>query len=121
MSGGIPELIKASRRRRIALGSGTSTAEVNRLLKQFAEMQKMMKMISGGKTPASVAASARCSVAERRMHRLVIASVTLVGLVGVAVVAGYLTLFAGPADRAAPAPAGTTSTRTSTSSRRPAR
>jgi signal recognition particle subunit SRP54 len=46
-----PELIKASRRRRIALGSGTSTAEVNRLLKQFAEMQKMMKMISGGKMP----------------------------------------------------------------------
>ena len=46
-----PELIKASRRRRIALGSGTSTAEVNRLLKQFAEMQRMMKMLSGGKLP----------------------------------------------------------------------
>jgi len=46
-----PDLIKASRRRRIALGSGTSTADVNRLLKQFAEMQKMMKMISGGKMP----------------------------------------------------------------------
>jgi signal recognition particle subunit SRP54 len=46
-----PDIIKASRRRRIALGSGTSTAEVNRLLKQFAEMQRMMKMISGGKLP----------------------------------------------------------------------
>ncbi|MGH2384886.1 MAG: signal recognition particle protein [Candidatus Limnocylindria bacterium] len=46
-----PDLIKASRRRRIALGSGTSTAEVNRLLKQFVEMQRMMKMISGGKVP----------------------------------------------------------------------
>ena len=46
-----PDIIKASRRRRIALGSGTSTAEVNRLLKQFAEMQKMMKMLSGGKVP----------------------------------------------------------------------
>jgi len=46
-----PDIIKASRRRRIALGSGTSTAEVNRLLKQFSEMQKMMKMISGGKMP----------------------------------------------------------------------
>jgi signal recognition particle subunit SRP54 len=46
-----PEIIKASRRRRIALGSGTSTAEVNRLLKQFVEMQKMMKMLSGGKMP----------------------------------------------------------------------
>jgi signal recognition particle subunit SRP54 len=46
-----PEIIKASRRRRIALGSGTSTAEVNRLLKQFVEMQKMMTMLSGGKLP----------------------------------------------------------------------
>jgi signal recognition particle subunit SRP54 len=46
-----PDIIKASRRRRIAAGSGTSTAEVNRLLKQFVEMQKMMKMLSGGKMP----------------------------------------------------------------------
>ena len=46
-----PAIIKASRRRRIATGSGTSTAEVNRLLKQFVEMQKMMKMFSGGKMP----------------------------------------------------------------------
>jgi signal recognition particle subunit SRP54 len=46
-----PDIIKASRRRRIALGSGTTTADVNRLLKQFVEMQKMMKMFSGGKLP----------------------------------------------------------------------
>ncbi|CAN5389198.1 signal recognition particle protein [soil metagenome] len=46
-----PEMIKASRRRRIALGSGSSTAEVNRLLKQFVEMQRMMKKFSGGKMP----------------------------------------------------------------------
>jgi len=46
-----PEIIKASRRRRIAIGSGTSTADVNRLLKQFVEMQRMMKMIGGGKMP----------------------------------------------------------------------
>jgi signal recognition particle subunit SRP54 len=46
-----PDIIKASRRRRIALGSGTTTADVNRLLKQFVEMQKMMKMLSGGKMP----------------------------------------------------------------------
>ncbi|MDQ3346124.1 MAG: signal recognition particle protein [Chloroflexota bacterium] len=46
-----PEIIKASRRRRIAVGSGSSTADVNRLLKQFVEMQRMMKMISGGKMP----------------------------------------------------------------------
>jgi signal recognition particle subunit SRP54 len=46
-----PELIKASRRRRIALGSGTTTADVNRLLKQFAEMQKLVKQLSGGRMP----------------------------------------------------------------------
>ena len=46
-----PEVIKASRRRRIALGSGTQPADVNRLLKQFAEMQKMMKAFGGGRMP----------------------------------------------------------------------
>src|ERR671918_2675322 len=46
-----PELIKASRRRRIALGSGTSTADVNRLLKQFAEMQKLVKQLGSGRLP----------------------------------------------------------------------
>jgi signal recognition particle subunit SRP54 len=40
-----PEIIKASRRRRIALGSGTSTAEVNRLLKQLGEMQRIMRQL----------------------------------------------------------------------------
>ena len=38
-----PEIINGSRRTRIANGSGTSVAEVNRLIKQFTEMQKMMK------------------------------------------------------------------------------
>ena len=42
-----PELIKASRRRRIALGSGTVTAAVIRLLKQFSEMQRLMKRLGG--------------------------------------------------------------------------
>lgn len=42
-----PELLKASRKRRIAAGSGVSVQEVNRLLKQFEEMQKMMKQFSG--------------------------------------------------------------------------
>ena len=46
-----PELIKASRRRRIAVGSGTSTADVNRLLKQFVEMQKLMKQLGNGRLP----------------------------------------------------------------------
>ncbi|OXY81097.1 signal recognition particle protein [Oceanimonas doudoroffii] len=42
-----PELIKGSRKRRIALGSGTEVQEVNKLLKQFTQMQKMMKKMSG--------------------------------------------------------------------------
>jgi signal recognition particle subunit SRP54 len=46
-----PELIKASRRRRIASGSGTSTSDVNRLLKQFAEMQRLMKSLGSGRMP----------------------------------------------------------------------
>ncbi len=46
-----PEVIKASRRRRIAIGSGTSTAEVNRLLKQFGEMQKLMRQLGNGRMP----------------------------------------------------------------------
>ena len=43
-----PEVIKASRKRRIAKGSGVSVQEVNKLLKQFEQMQKMMKLM--GKT-----------------------------------------------------------------------
>ncbi|MBL8510551.1 MAG: signal recognition particle protein, partial [Betaproteobacteria bacterium] len=43
-----PELIKASRKRRIALGAGVQVQEVNRLLTQFEQMQKMMKMMKGG-------------------------------------------------------------------------
>ena len=41
-----PEIINANRRRRIAKGSGTSIQEVNRLLKQFEEMKKMVKQMS---------------------------------------------------------------------------
>ena len=43
-----PELIKASRKRRIAAGAGVPVQEVNRLLKQFEQMQQMMKMMKGG-------------------------------------------------------------------------
>ena len=43
-----PGVLNASRRRRIANGSGTSLPEVNRLIKQFAEMQKLMKQLAGG-------------------------------------------------------------------------
>lgn len=43
-----PDIINGSRRMRIAKGSGTTVQEVNRLLKQFEESKKMMKMLSGG-------------------------------------------------------------------------
>lgn len=43
-----PDLINGSRRKRIADGSGTTVQDVNRLLKQFEESKKMMKMLSGG-------------------------------------------------------------------------
>ena len=48
-----PGILNASRRRRIAKGSGTSLPEVNRLVKQFGEMQKVMKMMrgKGGRIP----------------------------------------------------------------------
>lgn len=41
-----PEIINASRRKRIALGSGTTVQDVNRLLKQFEDMKKMMKQLT---------------------------------------------------------------------------
>lgn len=43
-----PEIIKGSRKRRIANGSGTQVQDVNKLLKQFEDMQKMMKKMKGG-------------------------------------------------------------------------
>ena len=43
-----PEIINARRRERIAKGSGTNIADVNRLLKQFEETRKMMRTVAGG-------------------------------------------------------------------------
>jgi signal recognition particle subunit SRP54 len=43
-----PEILKASRKRRIAAGAGVSVQEVNRLLAQFEQTQKMMKMVAKG-------------------------------------------------------------------------
>ncbi len=43
-----PQIINGSRRRRIALGSGTTVVEVNRLLKQFEDTRKIMKTVAGG-------------------------------------------------------------------------
>jgi signal recognition particle subunit SRP54 len=42
-----PDIINASRRMRIAKGSGRPVSEINRLLKQFKEMQKFMKQMKG--------------------------------------------------------------------------
>jgi signal recognition particle subunit SRP54 len=53
-----PEILNGSRRKRIASGSGTSVAEVNRLLKQFADMQKIMRQLmqagKGGRMPRNL-------------------------------------------------------------------
>lgn len=49
-----PQIIDASRKQRIARGSGTSLQEVNRLIKQFDQMRKMMHQVSKIKNPASL-------------------------------------------------------------------
>ena len=46
-----PDILKASRKIRIAKGSGTDVSDVNKLLKQFEQMKSMMKMFSSGKLP----------------------------------------------------------------------
>ena len=43
-----PSILKASRKKRIADGSGTTVTDVNKLLNQFEEMKKMMKMMGNG-------------------------------------------------------------------------
>jgi signal recognition particle subunit SRP54 len=49
-----PEIIGGSRKRRIARGSGTTPADINQLLNQFRQMQKMMKALSSGRMPAGL-------------------------------------------------------------------
>jgi len=44
-----PEIINGSRRKRIAMGSGTKVNDVNRLLREFRSMKKMMKRMRSGK------------------------------------------------------------------------
>lgn len=46
-----PKVMNASRKRRVAAGSGATVEDINALLKQFREMQRMMKMIGKGRTP----------------------------------------------------------------------
>ncbi len=50
-----PKLLNASRKRRVARGSGTSVQEVNQLLAQFRQMQRMMKQLGGGKGQRALA------------------------------------------------------------------
>jgi signal recognition particle subunit SRP54 len=47
-----PAILNGSRRRRIALGSGTNVQAVNQLVKQFGQMQKMMRQMQQGKMPS---------------------------------------------------------------------
>lgn len=61
-----PGLLNGSRRKRIAVGSGTDIQEVNQLIKQFAETQKMMKMMSGGKGKNMMRAMANMKNMPRR-------------------------------------------------------
>jgi len=49
-----PHIINGNRRKRIAAGSGTSVEDVNKLLKQFNDMSKMMKMMQGGNAQKSM-------------------------------------------------------------------
>ena len=49
-----PNIIDGSRRRRIAQGSGTKPQDINQLLNQFRQMQKLMKMGMGGKQPRNL-------------------------------------------------------------------
>lgn len=54
-----PDIIKGSRRQRIARGSGTDIAEVNKILKQFEEMRKVMKAATTMKNPMAMMKAAR--------------------------------------------------------------
>ena len=54
-----PDEINGSRRKRIATGSGTTVQAVNRLVKQFGQMNKLMKQLSEGQDARPAAAHAR--------------------------------------------------------------
>jgi signal recognition particle subunit SRP54 len=65
-----PEIIKGSRRRRIAEGSGTRIQQVNNLVKQFGQMRKLMKQVaSGGMPDPSQLAKATGRQARPRIRR----------------------------------------------------
>ena len=64
-----PEIINGSRRTRIAKGSGTQVADVNRLIKQFTEMQKMMKRMGGLAKPQGKAGKGKGKANKRQAMR----------------------------------------------------
>jgi signal recognition particle subunit SRP54 len=64
-----PEIINGSRRTRIAKGSGTQVADVNRLIKQFTEMQKMMKRMGGLAKPQGKTGKGKGKVNKRQAMR----------------------------------------------------
>ena len=64
-----PEIIGGSRRRRIARGSGTTPQDVNQLLNQFGQMQKMMRQMMGAPTGKRSRGGKRQSKKMRRMMR----------------------------------------------------
>ncbi len=61
-----PEIINGSRRQRIARGSGTTVAEVNRLLKQFEDTRKMMRLATSTKNPMKMMKQMRQQSKNRR-------------------------------------------------------
>lgn len=64
-----PEIINGSRRTRIAVGSGTKVADVNKLIKQFTEMQKMMKKMGGLAKPQGKQGKGKNKVSTRQAMR----------------------------------------------------
>jgi signal recognition particle subunit SRP54 len=64
-----PEIINGSRRTRIAVGSGTQVADVNKLIKQFTEMQKMMKKMGGLAKPQGKQGKGKNKVSTRQAMR----------------------------------------------------
>ena len=64
-----PDIINGSRRTRIAKGSGTQVADVNRLIKQFLEMQKMMKRMGVMAKPQGKAGKGKSKVNKRQLMR----------------------------------------------------
>ena len=64
-----PEIINGSRRTRIAVGSGTQVADVNKLIQQFTEMQNMMKKMGGLATPQGKQGKGKNKVSTRQAMR----------------------------------------------------